>query len=238
MIPINIMTQPDDFTCGPTSLHAVYSYYNDPIGLDDVIGGISYLEDGGTLAVHLGSHALQRGYRAKIYTYDLDLFDPTWYSHDRATLIEKLTTQKQYKHSKKLHHASDAYIKFLNQGGELKFENLVSSILHRYFQKKIPVLAGLSSTYLYQCPREHVTSKKKTRYDDLRGYATGHFVVLCGYNKDKQHIVVADPYAENPQWSNNYYSVPTARLINAILLGIMTYDANLLIIQPRKQSSK
>ncbi len=234
MIPVKIMSQPDDFTCGPTSLHAVYNYYGDTISLHDVIEEISYLEDGGTLAVHLGTHALKRGYNAKIYTYDMDLFDPTWYDFDNEKLIEKLIIQKQYKHNKKLLHAADAYINFLSSVGKLAFENLVSGILRKYFTKNIPVLAGLSSTYLYQCPREYATSKKRTKYDDVRGFAAGHFVVLCGYDEDKQHIIVADPYSENPLSGNNYYSVEVARLINAILLGIITYDANLLIIEPKK----
>ncbi len=238
MIPVKIMSQPDDFTCGPTSLHAVYSYYGDIIDLYDVIRGISYLEDGGTLAVHLGTHALQRGYNAKIYTYDMDLFDPTWYSFENSALIEKLTVQKKYKDNKKLLHSADAYIDFLSSGGKLAFENLVSSILRKYFQRNVPILAGLSSTYLYQCQREYATSKKRTKYDDVKGFAAGHFVVLCGYDDDKHHIIVADPYTKNPLSGNNYYSVEVARLINAILLGIMTYDANVLIIEPKKGQQK
>jgi hypothetical protein len=41
---------------------------------------------------------------------------------------------------------------------------------------------------------------------------------------------VADPYQDNPYSSDLYYHVPVGRLINAIMLGIVTYDANLLII--------
>jgi hypothetical protein len=32
---------------------------------------------------------------------------------------------------------------------------------------------------------------------------------------------------------SRYYAVRVQRLIGAILLGIMTYDANLLVIEPR-----
>ena len=34
------------------------------------------LDQGGTLDVFLANHALQRGYKATILTYNLDLFDP------------------------------------------------------------------------------------------------------------------------------------------------------------------
>jgi hypothetical protein len=36
---------------------------------------------------------------------------------------------------------------------------------------------------------------------------------------------------------SNYYQVGIHRLINAILLGIVTYDANILIIEPSRKST-
>lgn len=39
------------------------------------------LEDGGTLAVLLGTQAIRRGYHAKIFTYNLRVFDPSWFAH-------------------------------------------------------------------------------------------------------------------------------------------------------------
>jgi hypothetical protein len=38
---------------------------------------------------------------------------------------------------------------------------------------------------------------------------------------------------DNPVAAGHRYHVRVDRLINAILLGIVTYDANLLVIQPR-----
>ncbi len=67
----------------------------------------------------------------------------------------------------------------------------------------------------------------------MRGTPCGHFVVLCGYDKKNRRVVVADPHRQNPLSRNNYYKVGSNRLINAIMLGVLTYDANLLIIQPK-----
>ncbi|HKJ47383.1 MAG TPA: hypothetical protein VJ991_16230, partial [Balneolales bacterium] len=58
---VDILPQPTDSTCGPTSLHAVYSYYGDDIPLQDVIDQVHCFENGGTLAVFLAIHALKRG---------------------------------------------------------------------------------------------------------------------------------------------------------------------------------
>ncbi|MCI0655805.1 MAG: cysteine peptidase family C39 domain-containing protein, partial [Acidobacteria bacterium] len=74
---LEIQRQPDDTTCGPTCLHAVYRYHGDEIPLAQVIQEVPAEPGGGTHAVCLACHALRRGYRARIYTYNLQAFDPT-----------------------------------------------------------------------------------------------------------------------------------------------------------------
>ena len=235
MIPIKIHTQPDDSTCGPTSLHAVYRYFKDPISLSEVIKEVPYLEEGGTLEVLLACHALQRGYRARIYTYNLHIFDPTWFTLSNEEIIWKLEQQMLIKKDSKLHRASHAYIDFLKLGGELRCRDLTKTMLREYFEKDIPLLTGLSATYLYQSAREIVDEQDNSLYDDVHGFPTGHFVVLCGFADDQKCIVVADPYRENPYFKDNYYEVKASHLINSIMLGMATFDANLLAIQPAIQ---
>ena len=41
---------------------------------------------------------------------------------------------------------------------------------------------------------------------------------------------VADPFLANPLAQGHHYDVEVNRLIRAILLGVMTYDATLLVI--------
>ena len=167
MKQIKILTQPNDVTCGPTSLHAVYNYYGDIVSLQDVIREVPSLKGGGTLAVMLATHALKRGYNTKIYTYNLRVFDPTWFNSKNTDLISKLEKQLQYKKGKKFEDATLAYIKYLKLGGKIKFQDLTLSLLQKYFNKKIPILTGLSATYLYNCSREYTNKKDITVYDDI-----------------------------------------------------------------------
>lgn len=191
-----------------------------------------YLDEGGTLEVLLACHALQRGYQVRIYTYNLHIFDPTWFLLDNEGIIEKLQAQLQAKKGSKFHRATHAYIEFLQLGGELRCTDLTKSLLRKYFEQNIPLLTGLSATYLYQSAREFGNEKGDSVYDDVRGYPMGHFVVLCGFAEDQKHIVVADPYQENPFFKDNYYEVSASRLLNSIMLGMATFDANLLAITP------
>jgi len=229
---IHMLEQPDDLTCGPTSLHAVYRYWGLDLDLHQVIAEVGSLSGGGTLATILGIDALRRGFAARIYSYNLKIFDPSWTDLSPADLIERLGAQLSYKKGKRFTVTTQAYIDFIASGGEMGFTNLTEGLLREYFDSKQPVLAGLSATYLYRSRREYSTTAGGLVYDDLKGDPTGHFVVLHGIRDSK--VTVADPYRGNPLSEDHHYAVDVLRLINAIMLGTVTYDANLLVIAPAK----
>jgi hypothetical protein len=229
---LDILPQPDDTTCGPTSLHAVYRYFGDSVPLEQVISEVRPLEDGGTMAVYLAHHALDRGYRVTIYTYNLQVFDPTWFGGGDRFLREKLSNQLRHKTDPKLRETVHAYLEFIDRNGKVRFEDLTAQLIRRTLNRSIPILTGLLSTYLYQCAREAVVDSRLVS-DDLRGEPTGHFVVLSGYDKKLHRVLIADPLRHNPYSDNQVYEVNVNRLIGAIMLGILTYDANLLIIEPK-----
>jgi len=228
---LEIQPQPDDTTCGPTCLHAVYRYFGEEPSLAEVVDSVRVLEDGGTLGVFLASHALRRGYEAKIFTYNLQVFDPSWFSGDRSRLEDGLRRQLEHKRDPKLREATAAYLDFLARGGEIRLEDLNPALLRRYLKQGVPILTGLSATYLYRARREY-----QDEPDDARGSPVGHFVVLCGYSPETRQVRVADPYpTEGAPDGGHYYEVAIDRLVGAILLGIVTYDANLVVIRPQRE---
>ncbi len=234
-LTLDMLQQPDDETCGPTSLHSVYRYYDREITLEKVIDEVGYLEGGGTLAVLLGIHALGEGFKATIYTYNLNVFDPTWAGLQSEELIEKLKLQTEIKDDLRLQMATDSYIEFLESGGVIKQQVLNSALIRKYLKAGKPILSGVNATYLYNCARE-VHRNELYEYDDVAGFSAGHFVVLCGYDRETRMVLVADPLHDNPAFNNPYYEVKADKLINSIMLGIMTYDANLLVIEPRAKT--
>lgn len=231
-LPIPILPQPDDSTCGPTCLHAIYKYYQDDIPLDEVIADTMTLDDGGTLAVFLACTAMRRGYRATIYTYNLQMFDPSWFIAPGIDISERLQKQAEAKQDAKLQHATDGYLEFLALGGKLRLTDLTTRLLRSIIRRKLPILTGLSSTYLYRDKREF---GPKDEPDDIRGLPGGHFVVLSGYHRKDRTILIADPYTKNPLAAKRLYPVNIDRVICAILLGVLTYDANLLVIHPPRE---
>lgn len=226
-----IRRQPDDVTCGPTCLHAVYEYWGDRASLRGIAAEIPMLETGGTLAGFLAVNALRRGYSATIYTYNLKLFDPTWFTEPRPDIAEKLRRQAAHKRSRRLQAATAAYLDFFELGGDLRFEDLTRRLIREHLQRGVPILTGLSATYLHRTSREYGDDMVD---DDVRGDPSGHFVVLCGYDSASKTVLVADPLWPNPVAQSHHYPIAIDRVIGAILLGIVTYDANLLLIEPRR----
>ena len=110
-------------------------------------------------------------------------------------------------------------------------------LIRKYLKREIPLLTGLNATYLYDSSREFVDGQRLV-YDDIRGESTGHFVVLAGYDRVLRNVLIADPLKPNPVSSHQQYEVNIYRLICSIMLGIVTYDDNLLIIEPRKKRKK
>lgn len=229
-----IQPQPDNTTCGPTCLHAVYGYFGDAMPLGRVISETRTIDEGGTFAVLLGCHALARGYSVEVYTWNLQVFDPTWFSLGQGDMRERLAARRKAKarSNRKLVSAIDAYLDFMDAGGEVHFEDLTPALIRKFLTRGIPVLSGLSSTYLYQAMREIGSDMSD---DDIRGDPQGHFVVLCGYDRDDRTVLVADPMHPNPAFQGLQYVVEIDRLVCSILLGILTHDADMLVIRPREK---
>ncbi|MCC5848860.1 MAG: hypothetical protein JJU29_12285 [Verrucomicrobia bacterium] len=229
-IPFQIERQPDQVSCGATCLHGIYRYHGHELPLPRLVKEVPQLKNGGTHGVLLGQHALKMGYEVEIITYNLYMFDPTWFKTPGVNLEEKLTQQMAVKSRQGFQRASQHYLRFLRMGGRIRMSDLDGDLIRGYLHRGLPILTGLNSTYLY---REARVIAETNQNDDLRGTPEGHFVVICGENAARGTVRVADPYHPNAMGIHPNYDVPMVRMLNAILLGIVTYDANLVILHPK-----
>src|SRR6476620_1548552 len=95
-LPVSILPQPDETTCGPTCLQAIYRYWEADETLGEVIRRHRALEHGGTFAVFLACDALRLGFEATIFTYNVTVFDPTWFTGE-LDIAERLMRQREHK---------------------------------------------------------------------------------------------------------------------------------------------
>lgn len=224
-----IAAQPDKFTCGAASLHAMYAYLGDAIQCEQVVGEINHLPDGGTFASALGAHALARGYRVWLYTWNIQYFDPSWFDGSSAELVHKLEIQRERKSTPVFDFASRSYQQFLDLGGQIRTGELSASLLYSLLQEHGPLLLGLCATWLHRCPRERPDDMAM---DSVAGVPTGHFIILHGM-RGLTEALVSDPEQHRTFPFKHQYSVSMDRLLTAIALGGLTGDAEVLIINPR-----
>jgi hypothetical protein len=72
----------------------------------------------------------------------------------------------------------------------------------------------------------------------VRGKPSGHFVILAGYAAESRSVLIMDPLHPNPVAPSQIYEISIDRVLGAILLGVLTHDANLLIIEPLKRTTQ
>lgn len=234
-LPLTILPQPDETTCGPTCLQAVYNYWGGDVPLREVIERTHKLKHGGTFAIFLACDALRQGYQATIYTYNLTVFDPTWFAPG-VDISERLQRQQaEKKNDTRLQHVTEGYLEFLRLGGRLRLTDLSRPLIRGLLRRNLPIITGLSSTYLYRAAREYGPDDVP---DDIRGLPAGHFVVIAGYDREKRNVLVADPYWRHPYSPSHEYWVNIDRVIGAVLLGIVTHDANLLLVYPPRAAPR
>lgn len=226
-LPIKMSAQPDETTCGPTCLESIYRYLGEREALPEVIQRTRRLAQGGTFAVFLAVDALKKGLKATIYTYNLMVFDPTWFEH-KTDIAARLREQGKHKRDPRLRLATEGYLEFLELGGRLRLTDLTRGLIRGLLQRRHPILTGLSSTYLYRTAREHGPADTP---DDIRGNPAGHFVVIAGYDRRERSLLIADPYGPHPFGGKREYWISIDRVMGAVLLGIVTHDANLLVIE-------
>ena len=56
--------------------------------------------------------------------------------------------------------------------------------------------------------------------------------MICGFEGGGARFTVSDPFKGLPMTADGTYDVDRRRLLNAILLGDVTYDGVLLVIAP------
>jgi hypothetical protein len=184
------------------------------------------------VSVNLARNALSKGFAAEIYTYNVKIFDPTWKPLAPKDLEKKLRQRQRKIRSKKQKKVIGFYLDFIRKGGVIRFDDLDEELFDRLHEGKgrhRPIICGLSATYLYRTMRETADNQE----DDIVGQPVGHFVVISGWDPARRIVTISDPLRKNPISETGIYKLPFTRFSNAVMLGILTYDENLLVISKK-----
>lgn len=176
----------------------------------------------GTYDGNLGCTAIKNGFKVTITPQNLHVFDPTWLSLEKASLLEKLKARAAVVVDKNLIASIKGFIDFLELGGKLEFKDYSKNLIIEKLTVG-PCIVGLCSTYLYGEKR-----MKSGTSNDIEGDRIGHFIVVDGYNPGTSEFTIKDPWHSIPFSKDGSYKLKSDRLIMAMLLGEATYDATIV----------
>ncbi|MCD6476840.1 MAG: C39 family peptidase [Candidatus Aenigmarchaeota archaeon] len=214
--------------CGPICLKQVMEYFdNVKYEVKSIIKETKSKYMNNDWIFLLAIAAMKRGFKAKVITLSTEIFDPSWSELDNKKLVKKFKKRLEYLKSKK---NKDYYIRafniaplekaieFIEKGGNLVFSPIYEELIEYFIKNKIPVIVTVNENIFYGIKRLY-----NEEYDDIRGNANGHMVVISGF--DKKNFIITDP----ERLSDRKKGI-IKRNKKFMLNCILTFSPNLLII--------
>jgi hypothetical protein len=200
------------YSCIPACSQSVFGYYGESIVQKEIME-VSENPKLGIALVEAGIFSLKRNYKPLIITNNINIFDPTWFKLDSSKL--KLNLNERAKFVDDLNQFMiDKYIQFLNLGGEINFETISPALFKKYLSMKVPIIMELASTFLYKLAK----SSHPGGFDDaIRGQIEGHGVVMAGFNK-KDEFLIIDPNLKKSPSKTGVYWVDSKELMMSFAL--------------------
>lgn len=178
-------------------------FYGEELSVDDISAKVPQVknekgENFGTINQQMATWCKSLGFDVVLYTADVQVIDQSWSTLSHEEVIERLEARKS---GLKVPSLGDlwnnaycqAYIEFIQSGGELHIVNAITSNLLYELLKKGPVLPCLSFDTLYGKGKTSNIGKKEAKLDDVNGKAWNHSVVIYGHD-DEGNFLVADPW--------------------------------------------
>lgn len=189
-------------------------------------------ENQGTINQQLATWCLSLGLSVKLYTFDCQVIDQSWSELSKEAVLERLAARKSgwivpALGSDWTQAYAQAYIDFLQSGGELHIQPAVTTELLYTLLKDGPILPLVSFSTLYGKGRTRIDGDEteKSVPDDVNGRALNHSLVIYGHD-EQGRFLVADPW-EKP----GLHGIEPERMIAAISTAQIECDNLLFQIQ-------
>lgn len=227
-LPIVSVRQTDDISCGLCCLRMVMLYHGKDVTIELLQQMMPPSQDVGLYDSQVGLAAMKLGFTVTIFSYNYRIFHPLWNHLNRDELIQKLQLKKDMDNSPQLAFPVERYIEFLKTGGNLLFYPLSKEMVLAHFDHELPLIVALDMNFLYDCADFQ---------DESSNSRPTHFVVLHGYDLERNTFDVTDPWYNIPiPHEDGHYSLDADRIINAIMIAQEKHDSAVIVIQKKAES--
>jgi len=199
--------------CGPLCLLNIYEYLGCDCELDDILEDLGIEDKEITYLPQLALHARKKGLSTKYFQSNPREVSPTWKGQNASRYIEKFKKWIKLQSDDNIWKKNAGYlVKYIQNGGQIEIGDLSSKKISKYLADGYVVLVALEQTWLWGKRKV----KGKIEYDDLKGKASGHFVVIYGENE--KEFFVSDPYPTKLDNREGLYKVTKDTLLVSILV--------------------
>ncbi len=212
--------------CAQASAAQIISYYGLNKSLEEIKQEVPvYIDsDGrkyGTSLGHIATYFQKLGFKTKLHSSDIIIFDRSWQEINSEELAKKLSERTPFiKHGiydeATIKVIVDGYSQYLASGGQISLPLVDTAYILKYLQQG-PLYMVVSYNSLNNCPKYDFSGDPIQ--DDIKGIPTTHAIVISGYQDGQFEIV--DPDFE----FGGYRKISESQLLAAFYLAQTDMDS-------------
>ncbi len=206
--------------CGAAALRSILDFFGKNMGEKEIMeaaGGVQKGEEHyGVLMIHMAAFAYRAGFFIHAYIYDMGLLKPEWERIGKEELAANLETLKakfSSENKKTNEDIIDSILQLLKNNQDVKIKVPDKKDIIRFLEKGLPIMISVKAMLL--------EADSKIKPD------VGHYVVVSGYDSEKETFSVVDPFY------GNEYDVDEARLMLAWHINAIESSAYLLAFEAK-----
>ena len=194
-----------------------------PLGIASDVNDLStkILGPKGSLLGHIAQDMIGRDLDVNVYSSNAFHFAPEWAGLDSKVLAEKLQKWMRVYPDDRAVKKLQAFLGYLQAGGKISIVSaMTTALIDSLLDKGYLILGPVESSWLWgrrKVPNESV-------YDDIRGHAEGHYVVV--YKKDAENYYISDPYPTGLE-KDGLYTLNK----DIYLTTLVNYDAEFIAVK-------
>lgn len=204
--------KPDEETCGAVSIVNVLKNFGVEASLQSVLEKLGVTAEDKTHAPQLAICLSQLGMDTAVISNSPFVTPPDWrgLSSNQVTprLEQRVKLLKEEQASPSTTEASgevaflknsEFLLRYLQSGGKLEVAPITQNLVDRFLDQGYLLIAGCTDSELWG----KLKVPHSLEFDDIRGRAGGHFVVVFGKDNDGKYLI-SDPYPTGISESGNY----------------------------------
>lgn len=211
----------ETYSCGPICLKNIYEYFGLDVPIDDIFKSLKVTKSDTTYLPQLATDVISRGLDSVIVTSYSASVSPDWEEKSAQEVLSRLEEWVKHNPNDKFIVDATHLRDYLRAGGKIVVTDLSTTLIDKYLDEGYKAVVCLEESWLWG----HRKLDKMAQFDDIRGHARGHIVVV--YDSTDTEYIVSDPYPTGLPGREGLYPVPKDKLF----ISMAMWNTEVLMIK-------